>query len=83
MVPGWHSGGSRHGCMAGDRARLCIEALILAGRFAAGSHPAATQVLIELVQGVTWAFFVCAGLSLGTAIAKVGRHMKIISAEAR
>ncbi|RUU38451.1 hypothetical protein EOD08_15400 [Mesorhizobium sp. M6A.T.Ca.TU.002.02.2.1] len=50
---------------------FAMEALILAGRFAAGSHPATTQVLIELAQGVTWAFFVCAGVSLGTALAKV------------
>ncbi|TIU12440.1 MAG: hypothetical protein E5W40_09810, partial [Mesorhizobium sp.] len=32
---------------------FAMEALILAGRFAAGSHPATTQVLIELAQGVT------------------------------
>lgn len=50
---------------------FAMEALILAGRLAAGSHPATTQVLIELAQGVTWSFFVCAGVSLGTAIAKV------------
>ncbi|CCV16136.1 hypothetical protein [Mesorhizobium sp. STM 4661] len=50
---------------------FAMEALILTVRFAAGSHPATTQVLIELAQGVTWSFFVCAGVSLGTAIAKV------------
>jgi hypothetical protein len=50
---------------------FAMQALILASRFAAGSHPATTQILIELAQGVTWAFFVCAGVSLGTAIAKV------------
>ncbi|RWP37225.1 MAG: hypothetical protein EOR04_28125 [Mesorhizobium sp.] len=50
---------------------FAMEALTLAGRLAAGSHPATTLILIELAQGATWAFFVCAGLSLGTAIAKV------------
>jgi len=48
-----------------------MEALILTVRFAADSQPATTQVLIELAQGVTWSFFVCAGVGLGTAIAKV------------
>ncbi|MBZ9809761.1 hypothetical protein LB542_24515 [Mesorhizobium sp. BR1-1-9] len=50
---------------------FAMEALILTARFTAGSHPATTQVLIELAQGVTWSFFVCAGVSLGTAMAKV------------
>jgi hypothetical protein len=50
---------------------FAMEALILTVRFAAGSHPATTQILIELAQGVTWSFFVCAGVSLGTALAKV------------
>jgi hypothetical protein len=49
---------------------LGMEGLILVVRFTAGSHPATTQVLMELAQGVTWSFFVCAGVSLGTAIAK-------------
>lgn len=70
MAPGWHSGESSwlHGWRSHSASPW---ALILAGRFAAGSHPATTQVLIELAQGVTWAFFVCAGVSLGTALAKV------------
>nr|WP_210164781.1 hypothetical protein [Mesorhizobium sp. LSJC277A00] len=50
---------------------FAMEALILTAGFAAGSHPAPTQVLIDLAQGVTWSFFVCAGVSLGTAITKV------------
>jgi hypothetical protein len=50
---------------------FAMEALILTVRFAADTHPATTQVLIELAQGVTWSFFVCAGVSLGTALAKV------------
>ncbi|WJI83183.1 MULTISPECIES: hypothetical protein [unclassified Mesorhizobium] len=49
---------------------FAMEALILTAGFAAGSHPAPTQVLIDLAQGVTWSFFVCAGVSLGTAITK-------------
>ncbi|CAH2395572.1 hypothetical protein MES4922_130009 [Mesorhizobium ventifaucium] len=55
---------------------FAMEALILTVRLAAGSHPATTLVLIELAQGVTWAFFVCAGLSLrhgnrqGTSLAR-------------
>ncbi|MER8380169.1 hypothetical protein NKH69_10060 [Mesorhizobium sp. M0976] len=50
---------------------FAMEALILTVRFAAGSYPATTLILIELAQGVTWSFFVCAGVSLGTALAKV------------
>ncbi|MER9065813.1 hypothetical protein NKH84_04495 [Mesorhizobium sp. M0902] len=50
---------------------FAMEALILTVRFAAGAYPATTQVLIELAQGVTWSFFVCAGVSLGTALTKV------------
>ncbi|MER9562551.1 MULTISPECIES: hypothetical protein [unclassified Mesorhizobium] len=50
---------------------FAMEALILTVRFAADSLPATTQILIELAQGVTWSFFVCAGVSLGTAVANV------------
>ncbi|MBZ9677469.1 hypothetical protein [Mesorhizobium sp. ES1-1] len=50
---------------------FAMEALILTVRVAANSQPASTQVVIELVQGVTWSFFVCAGVGLGTAIGKV------------
>lgn len=50
---------------------FAMEALILAVRFAVNSQPASAQILIELAQGVTWSFFVCAGVGLGTAIAKV------------
>src|SRR4051812_16137048 len=49
---------------------FAMEALILTVRFAANSQSTSTQVLIELAQGVTWSFFVCAGVGLGTALAK-------------
>ena len=55
-----------------------MEALILTVRSAAGSHPATAQVLVELAQGVTWSFFVCAGVGLGTAIAKVRASLGVV-----
>ena len=28
------------------------------------------QIAVELAQGITWSFFVCAGVGLGTALGK-------------
>lgn len=50
---------------------FAMEALILTARSITDNHPTSIQVLIELAQGVTWSFFVCAGVGLGTAIANV------------
>lgn len=52
-----------------------MEALILAGKVSAGDRPPVAEVMIELAQGVTWSFLVCAGIGLGAALAKVHRSI--------
>ena len=47
-----------------------MQGLVLAGKISLGDRPAMTQIIIDLAQGVTWSFFVCAGVGLGTTIAK-------------
>jgi hypothetical protein len=49
---------------------LVMEGLSLAGRASVGSHPTLMQITVELMQGITWSFFVCAGVGLGTALGK-------------
>lgn len=49
---------------------FAMQALILAGKMAAGAMPGEAKILIDLAQGVTWSFFVCAGIGLGTTLAK-------------
>ena len=49
---------------------LVMLGLSLAGRASVGTHPTLTQIAVELSQGITWSFFVCAGVGLGTALAK-------------
>jgi hypothetical protein len=49
---------------------LAMEGLSLAGRASVGSHPTLMQIVVELTQGITWSFFVCAGVGLGTALGK-------------
>jgi hypothetical protein len=49
---------------------LAMQGLVLAGKISAGDRPAMASVMIDLAQGVTWSFFVCAGVGLGTTIAK-------------
>jgi hypothetical protein len=49
---------------------LVMEGLSLAGRASVGSHPTLMQITVELTQGITWSFFVCAGVGLGTALGK-------------
>src|SRR3954452_4427765 len=49
---------------------LAMEALSLTGRASVGSHPTVMQIMVELTQGITWSFFVCAGVGLGSALGK-------------
>jgi len=49
---------------------LAMQALLLAGKVAVGPWPAYSKIILDLVQGVTWSFFVCAGVGLGTTVAK-------------
>lgn len=49
---------------------LAMQTLILVSKVSIGSWPPYSMVAIDLVQGVTWSFFVCAGVGLGTTIAK-------------
>lgn len=49
---------------------LAMQALILISKVSIGSWPPYSAIAIDLVQGVTWSFFVCAGVGLGTTIAK-------------
>lgn len=50
---------------------FAMQALVLAARTSLVGLPALTQILVDLAQGVTWSFFVCAGVGLGTTIARV------------
>lgn len=49
---------------------LAMQALLLAAKIAVGPWPPYSKVILDLVQGVTWSFFVCAGVGLGTTVAK-------------
>ena len=49
---------------------LVMQGLSLAGRASVGTHPTLAQIAVELAQGIAWSFFVCAGVGLGTALAK-------------
>jgi hypothetical protein len=49
---------------------LVMQGLSLAGRTSVGAHPTLTQIVVDLSQGITWSFFVCAGVGLGTALGK-------------
>jgi hypothetical protein len=49
---------------------LVMQGLSLAGRASVGTHPTLAQIAVELSQGITWSFFVCAGVGLGIALAK-------------
>jgi hypothetical protein len=63
---------------------LLMQGTILAGKSWLGAPPALAQLLIDLVNGVTWSFLVCAGIGLGTTIAKaratIGGLIGLISA---
>jgi hypothetical protein len=49
---------------------LVMEGLILAGRASVGNNPTPAQVLVDLTQGITWSLLVCAGVALGTTLAR-------------
>ena len=49
---------------------LVMEGLILAGRASVGNNPTPAQILVELTESIVWSFFVCAGVGLGTMLAK-------------
>jgi hypothetical protein len=70
-------GGARHAlrrmAMAAWLAILlgfAMQVLILVAKITFGAQPGLAQVIVDFAQGITWAFFVCAGISFGTAIAK-------------
>ncbi len=54
---------------------FAMQALVLVGKLSVGNNPGLTQVMIDLAQGVTWSFFVCAGVGLGTTIAKAHKAL--------
>jgi hypothetical protein len=49
---------------------IAMQALSLAGRGSVGAHPTLLQIAVELTQSVTWSFFVCAGIGLGSLLGK-------------
>jgi hypothetical protein len=49
---------------------LAMEGLSLAGRASIGSYPTLVQITTELTQGITWSFFVCAGVGLGATLSR-------------
>ena len=48
-----------------------MQGLILAAKLVSGGSLSGAQLFLDIVQGVTWAFLVCVGLGIGTAITKV------------
>ncbi len=54
---------------------FAMQGIVLAGKLSVGSRPELVQVVIDLAQGVTWSFFVCAGVGLGTTIAKAHKAL--------
>jgi hypothetical protein len=49
---------------------IAMQALSLTGRASVGAHPTLMQIAVELTQSVTWSFFVCAGIGLGSLLGK-------------
>jgi len=49
---------------------FAMQGLILAGKLAGGSALPGAAILVDLAQGVTWSFLVCAGLGIGTSVAR-------------
>jgi hypothetical protein len=45
-----------------------MQLLILVCKLAAGASFPGAQLIVDMTQGVTWAFFVCSGIGIGTAI---------------
>jgi hypothetical protein len=48
-----------------------MQGILLATRSSLVGLPTTAQIMVDLAQGVTWSFFVCAGVGLGTTIARV------------
>lgn len=65
---------------------LVMQGLVLLAKTALGPQPESMQVIVDFAQGITWAFFVCAGIGFGTAIARgrsaIGGAVGLISAPA-
>ncbi|MBE7185256.1 MAG: hypothetical protein INR68_12735 [Methylobacterium mesophilicum] len=51
-------------------AGIALQTLLLVAKLAGGLVPSSAQVIVDFAQGVTWSFFVCAGIGIGTAIGK-------------
>lgn len=50
---------------------LAIQtALLVTNLLASGQLPPAAAVVVDFAQGLTWSFFVCAGIGLGTTLAR-------------
>lgn len=49
---------------------LLMQAFILGGKLMAGADFPGLGLAVDLAQGVTWSFLVCAGVSIGTTIAR-------------
>lgn len=47
-----------------------MQGLILAGKLATGAEFPGVALFVDLAQGVTWSLFVCAGVSVATALAQ-------------
>lgn len=54
---------------------LAMQGIVLLSKVYLGGWPPSVSVILDLVQGVTWSFFVCAGVGLGTTIAKSKAHI--------
>lgn len=65
---------------------LAMQGLVLFSKVYLGGWPPSARIVLDLVQGVTWSFFVCAGVGLGTTIAKskaaIGGLISMIAAPA-
>lgn len=63
---------------------IALQSLLLVTKLVGGLVPSSAQVLVDFAQGVTWSFFVCAGIGIGTAIGKareaIGGLIGMISA---
>ncbi len=49
---------------------LGIQGLIVAAKTFFGTAPGASQAVVDFAHGITWSFFVCAGIGLGTTLAR-------------
>jgi len=49
---------------------LLMQGVLLMAKVSVGPWPVYSKIFLDLVQGVTWSFFVCAGVGLGTTVAK-------------